>query len=433
MDYKRQIEEIVNYIKKGEKEREEFKVGIEFEHFVVDKDSLKTISYYGEEGVGATLRELEKMGWAAGYEGEYILDLNKGNKTITLEPGAQLELSIKAQSNIKDIEEEYLEFLHEILPVLNRKNQSLINTAYHPVSKIGELKLLPKKRYDFMFNYFKTKGKYAHNMMKGTAALQVSIDFNSEEDYKRKFKIANALSPVLHGIYDNGFYFEGERWPKYNLRAEIWNNCDRDRCGIVGKALDEDFGYEKYAEYLLNRPPIFVFKGGEVVYTGDKLVREIFDPEDYSTNELEHLFTMFFPDVRTKNYIEIRMMDSVPYPFNFSSVALIKGIFYNEENLKKVYNYIKDITIEDVKASKASIIEQGLEGTLKGERILDIGKWLLDLGKKGLKEEEKKYLLPLEDMLNQGKNPYEITRERENLGKKEALKWCLLNNIVEVK
>ena len=142
---------------------------------------------------------------------------------------------------------------------------------------------------------------------------------------------------------------------------------------------------------------------------------------------------MFFPDVRTKNYIEIRMMDSVPYPFNFSSVALIKGIFYNEENLKKVYNYIKDITIEDVKASKASIIEQGLEGTLKGERILDIGKWLLDLGKKGLKEEEKKYLLPLEDMLNQGKNPYEITRERENLGKKEALKWCLLNNIVEVK
>lgn len=109
MDYKRQIEEIVNYIKKGEKEREEFKVGIEFEHFVVDKDSLKTISYYGEEGVGATLRELEKMGWAAGYEGEYILDLNKGNKTITLEPGAQLELSIKAQSNIKDIEEEYWE------------------------------------------------------------------------------------------------------------------------------------------------------------------------------------------------------------------------------------------------------------------------------------------------------------------------------------
>ena len=240
MDYKKQIGQMVNYIKKGEKSREDFKIGIEFEHFVVDKDSLKTISYYGEEGVGETLKELEQFGWTGTYEGEYILELNKGNKTITLEPGSQLELSIRAQSEIIDIEKEYLDFLNEIIPLLNRKNQGLITTSYHPVSKIEDLKLLPKKRYDFMFNYFKTKGKYAHNMMKGTAALQVSIDFSSEEDYKRKFKVANALSPVLHGIFDNGFYFEGERWPKYNLRAEIWNNCDSARCGIVDKALDED-------------------------------------------------------------------------------------------------------------------------------------------------------------------------------------------------
>ncbi|NLV88459.1 MAG: glutamate--cysteine ligase [Tissierellia bacterium] len=429
MDYKKQIGQMVNYIKKGEKSREDFKIGIEFEHFVVDKDSLKTISYYGEEGVGETLKELEQFGWTGTYEGEYILELNKGNKTITLEPGSQLELSIRAQSEIIDIEKEYLDFLNEIIPLLNRKNQGLITTSYHPVSKIEDLKLLPKKRYDFMFNYFKTKGKYAHNMMKGTAALQVSIDFSSEEDYKRKFKVANALSPVLHSIFDNGFYFEGERWPKYNLRAEIWNNCDSARCGIVDKALDEDFSYEKYADYLLNRPPIFIFKDNEVVYTGDKLIREIFDPENYKINELEHLFTMFFPDVRTKRYIEIRMMDSVPYPLNFAAVALIKGIFYDEDNLNKVYDYIKDITLEDIKTSKASIIEKGLEGSLIGEKILDLGKWLLNISKNGLKEEEKKYLLPLEDMLNEGKNPYEITKEKAHLGRKEALSWCLLNNV----
>ena len=158
MDYKKQIGQMVNYIKKGEKSREDFKIGIEFEHFVVDKDSLKTISYYGEEGVGETLKELEQFGWTGTYEGEYILELNKGNKTITLEPGSQLELSIRAQSEIIDIEKEYLDFLNEIIPLLNRKNQGLITTSYHPVSKIEDLKLLPKKRYDFMFNYFKTKG-----------------------------------------------------------------------------------------------------------------------------------------------------------------------------------------------------------------------------------------------------------------------------------
>ena len=32
----------------------------------------------------------------------------------------------------------------------------------------------------------KPKGKYAHNMMKGTGALQIAIDYKSEEDYRKK-------------------------------------------------------------------------------------------------------------------------------------------------------------------------------------------------------------------------------------------------------
>src|SRR5690606_27503255 len=118
---------------------------------------------------------------------------------------------------------------------------------------------------------------------------------------------------------------------------------------------------------------------------------------------------------------------------NFAAVALIKGIFYNEENLIKVYNYIEDITLEDINKSKTSIIENGLNGTIKNEKILDIGKWLLDISKEKLNKEEIEYLQPLEDILNKGKNPYEITKEKADLGKKEALNWCFLNNIVEVR
>ncbi len=433
MDYNRQIDEIVSYFRNSEKKVEDFKIGIEFEHFVVDKDTLKTISYYGENGVGETLRELEKNGWDGKYEGEYILELSKGNKNITIEPGSQLELSINAKKNIGDIEKEYLEFLEELIPILDKKNQGLIATAYHPDTRIEEIKLLPKKRYDLMFNYFKTKGKHAHNMMKGTAALQVSLDYKSEEDYRRKFRIANALSPVLHGLLDNGFYFEGEQWNKYNLRTHIWKNCDNDRAGIVDNALEDDFGYEKYAKYILNRPPIFTVKDEKVVSTGDEKVKDIFNPENYDKKELEHLLTMFFPDVRTKKYIEIRMMDSVPYPLNFAAVALLKGIFYNEENLEILYNYIKDITLEDINKSKEDIIKNGLEGKLKDKTVLEIGKWLVELGKEGLDSDEVKYILPLEKIIDEGKNPYEITKEKAKMGKKESLNWCLLNNLGEVK
>ena len=136
-----------------------------------------------------------------------------------------------------------------------------MTVGYHPVTKIEEIKIIPKKRYDYMFEYFKTKGSHAHNMMKGTASLQVTIDYGSEEDYIKKFKIANALSPVLYALYDNGYYFEGAIWENHSLRAFIWANCDNDRSGIARGTFDGDFGYRKYAEYILNIPPIFVFDG----------------------------------------------------------------------------------------------------------------------------------------------------------------------------
>ena len=347
-----------------------------------------------------------------------------------MEPGSQLELSIAATMDIKDLEDEYLEFLNDIIPILEKKNQGLMTIGYHPVTKIDEIRLLPKQRYDYMFNYFKTRGTRAHNMMKGTCALQVSLDFSSEEDYKRKFRVTNALSPVLYTIFENAYYFENEVSERHNTRAYIWENCDTDRSGIVEGALDGDFDYGRYAEYILNRPPIFINKEGKEVFTGNQRVRDLFDPDNYKIEELEHLLTMFFPDVRTKKYVEIRMMDSIPYNLNFSVIALLKGLIYNEDNLNTLYEYTRQMDIEDVNKAREEMMTKGLESKLKGESLLEIGKYLVELAKKGLSDDEIHYLYPLEEMLSNGKNPYEITKENSKYGKKEALQWCLLNNLV---
>ena len=431
MDYYKQINEIVEYFRSHEKTEEDFKIGIEFEHFVIDKDTLKTVSYYGKEGVEETLKDLEAQGWEGSYEGDYLLGLSNKDKVITLEPGSQLEFSVKPQKNIRDIEKEYMEFLEEIIPILDRKNQGLIAIGYHPETKINEIKILPKQRYSYMFEYFKDKGIHAHNMMKGTASLQIAIDFKSEEDYIKKFRIANALSPVLYAMFDNGFYFEGERWNKHNLRAYIWENCDKDRSGVVNEAFDDDFGYKKYAEYILNGPPIFIDNGEKMYSTGDKLVKEIFDPENYTIEELEHILTMFFPDVRTKKYIEIRMIDAIPYPLNLAPVALIKGILSDEENLNKIYEYIEDINAVDIEKIKTSIFNKGINGEFKDKSIYEICRMIVEMAKTSLSLDEKKYILPLEKMVNDIKNPYEIIKEREHLGKKEAINWCILNYLAK--
>lgn len=432
MDYNKQINEIERHFLKNTKLVDDFKIGVEFEHFVVYKDTLKTVSYYGENGVAETLHDLEKLGYKGSYEGEYILGLEKGNKVITLEPGSQFELSIKAQKHIKDIEIEYLEFFRDLVPILESKNQQIMAVGYHPETKIEEIKLLPKKRYDFMFNYFKTAGTMAHNMMKGTSALQVSLDYSSEEDYLKKFRVTNALSPVIYAMFDNGLYFEGKQYEKHNIRALIWKNCDIDRSGVVPNSLKDDFSFKKYAEYVLNVPPILIAKDGDVESTGKLLVKDVLDVENYSTEELEHLLTMVFPDVRTKRYIEIRMMDSVPYPLNLAAIALWTGLLYDEKTLDKVYEYIKDISIDDVNSAKEEMLDKGLLAKLGDKTLLEIGKHIVSLAKEGLVEEDIKYIIPLEGMLLAGKNPYEITKDRLYMGKSNALKWTVLNDIEEL-
>lgn len=222
MDYQRQIEEISSYIRSGEKKKEDIKIGVELEHIVIDKETLRSISYYGKNGIAETLKDLENVGWTGVYEGEYILGLNKGDMSITLEPGSQFELSIQCQKSIKALEEEYFKFLNEVIPIFESKGQGLMAIGYHPVTKIDEIRILPKKRYDFMFNYFKKTGTHAHNMMKGTAALQVSVDYINEDDYRKKFRVINVLSPVMYAMFENARYFEGEVRNKHTVRAFIW-------------------------------------------------------------------------------------------------------------------------------------------------------------------------------------------------------------------
>lgn len=431
LDYQRQIEIFKEFFKDGEKKKDQFKLGVEFEHFVIYKDSLKTVSYYGQGGVEETFKELEKIGYEGVYEGEYLLGLNKGVKHITTEPGSQVELSIDANIHIEKLEEEYLEFLRDILSILDKKNQTMINTGYHPVTKIDEIKLLPKKRYDFMFEYFKSKGSHAHNMMKGTAALQVTLDYESEEDYIKKFRIINALTPVFYAMFENAYYFEGEEAPMHNIRSFIWINCDKDRSGLVPSSLDKDYNYEKYAEYILNGCPIFISKGGKEISAEGKKVRELLDPDNYTKEEIEHYLTMFFPDVRTKQFIEIRMMDSVPYPLSLSAIALFKGLLYNEENLEKLTDFVECTSLSDVQQAKEDMMKEGLQAKFNGVTLLEIGRFLLKLAKEGLEEDEIKYLQPLQDLMDKGKSPYEISKELAKKGKKESLKDSILENIME--
>ena len=424
-----QISEIVKYFQSKEKTKKEHKLGVEFEHMIVEQDSLNTVSYYGLNGVEETLKEMLSQGWYGDYEESSLIGLHNEGATITLEPGSQLELSTMPKSNIKDIEQEYINFVNQITPILKKKNQALLAMGYQPQTKISDIRFIPKQRYVFMSDYLKTRGKYAHNMMKGTASMQYSLDFINEEDFIKKFKVTSSLAPVMAVVFDNSPFFEGEVWQGHAVRTVIWQNCDDARCGIAAKHSGNGWGYAEYAKFVLETPPIFIQKKASSLYTGDKQYKKIFDPDDYTVAELEHAMTMVFPDVRAKSFIEIRMADACPYPLNIAGAAFWKGLLYSEENVNNLYETFRNVTVQDIENAKNEAIEKGYEAKISGMTFSELALKLIHWAKSGLSTEEGRYLNPLVSLIEERKTPAALTKERLGVGKKQAVQWCFINPI----
>lgn len=400
MDYDSQVSKFADYFETGEKTHENFLIGMELEHFIVEEDSLKAVSYYEDDGVNTILKELESAGLTGIYEGENILGLVHSNFTVSLEPGSQFEFSARPRKKISELAEEYREFRDYIDPILKKRGYLLLNLGYWPGNKIEDIRRIPKKRYDLMYEYFQDKGKYAHNMMKGTAALQIAIDYSSEKDFSKKFYVANAISPILYAIFDNSPIFEGVKYEKNCLRAQIWGDCDDDRCGVVEGAMTKNFGYEDYAEYILNCPPIFVMKEGEVSATGTRFAKEVFNPRGSGQEEIEHLLSMVFPDIRLKTYIEIRVMDSVPIEYALGLCAMLKGLFYHQDNLNDLYDFFRNVSEFSLDSLKEEIIANGIETEYAQNTMADLFDRFLTDAKYALPEEERIFLEPLERLLD---------------------------------
>lgn len=385
---------LVNYIRKNEKDESNLKLGPECEYIIVERDSYKSVSYFGEKGVEYIFRRLMENGWEGTGEGDHILLLTKEDMVVTTEPGGQVEFSSTQRDSLEELEKTYIKFFSELIPILDELNYDILAIAYHPVTKIEEIKLLPKSRYDAMFEYFKTHGTMSHNMMKGTAGLQLSIDYTDEEDFRKKFVVANALTNAFYAIFDNGYFFEGE--PTHHaIRAKIWENTDPNRSGLAKNAFVDD-SYEGYAEYLVNTPAIFAYQNGEMVPVDEK-IGELID-ENSTKEEIEHLMTMVFPDIRVKNIIEIRMMDSVPYPYNFGALALLEGLLYDEENLNILYEKFKDLDREVIEKNREELYEKGNEAVFLGKTLKDWTLEFIDMAEKKLGS-DKKYLKPLKEFI----------------------------------
>ncbi|MBQ8637074.1 MAG: glutamate--cysteine ligase [Clostridia bacterium] len=340
-------------------------IGLELEHFVMKNG--KPLNY--SDGVADILSELAVGSNKIFSEAGNILGADMGEYTITLEPGAQLEVSVSPFDDTGKIKEVLEGFYKKAMPVVRRYGAELSCIPTVSENQLLDIELIPKERYRYMDRYFQKSGTMGRYMMRGSASTQVSVDYQSEADFVKKFRLAYILSPLFALICSNG--------EEPLKRLEIWDNVDNSRTYIPSLLFSDNFGFESYAQELLNVPAIFVPEGDGFLYTDDKTIGELWEKYDYDDTMIEHFLSMVFPDVRLKKYIEIRIADAMPPDRAVKYAELIKTIFYTDALLELSERY-KGVTIEDIKTAKHQIRLKGKNAEIYGRNAGAEAKFLVD-------------------------------------------------------
>lgn len=380
---------ITEYIKSGY--TKEKRLGLELEHIIVHKESYKSLNYYEKFGQEYILLSLSKHFQKEKRENNRLIGLINDEYTLTLEPGGQLEISIIPTDKISWILEIYNKFLSLISPILNKHNLLMLNTGYSPKTSAYDIPLIPVKRYEFMDRYFKTSGTLGTHMMRGSASTQISVDFENESDLKEKLKAIMIISPVIKLLSSNTPFFESEYTDKYLIRTHIWNNVDNKRCKYNFSVFDNDFSINDYKEFIINTEAIYLNDENGGTYTNHETFAFLYNNKEITEEDVEHMLSMVFPDIRIKKYIELRMADSMDINSTLAYLSLIKGIVYSDKNRKYIINKY-NISEKDIEKAEEEIMTSSFNSNIYNVKASDFTKEILDLAYESLIEEEKKYL-----------------------------------------
>ena len=96
-----------------------------------------------------------------------------------------------------------------------------------------------------------------------------------------------------------------------------------------------------------------------------------------------HLGTIF-TEVRVKQIIELRSLDTCNFGCICNGPSLFTGLIYG--SLDETYEMLKNWKKEDVMEAYLNAPKQGLNTLLNNKKLVDWGKIFLDLSKKGLEK-----------------------------------------------
>jgi glutamate--cysteine ligase len=418
--------DLVRYLETGSKPKAEWRIGTEHEKFVYGLKTMKPVPYEGPAGIRAMLEGMRRFGWEPVMEGEHIIGLSQDGASISLEPGGQFELSGAALRSVHETCAEVNTHLEQVREIANEIGVGVLGLGYAPSWTLDDVPQMPKGRYNIMRRYMPKVGGYGLEMMFRTCTVQVNLDYSSEADMVKKFRVGLALQPVATALFANSPFREGRPNGFLSYRSHIWTDVDNARAGMLPFVFEDGFGFERYVDYALDVPMYFVYRDGRYIDVAGKSFRHFLDgsiPElkgvtPSMSDWADHLTTIF-PEVRMKRFLEMRGADAGGWRRICGLPALWVGIYYDQVSLDAAWDLVKTWTTEERQAMRDAVPRQAFKTPFRDRTVGDLAREMLDISAAGLRRRaqtdsigsnEEGFIQPLFELVNR-----RMTRAEEML------------------
>jgi len=415
-------DELVAPMAKGEKPRENWRIGTEHEKLVYKTSDHRAPSYDEPCGIRDILLAMRQFGWEPVEEGGQIIAMSGEDGAISLEPAGQLELSGAPLENLHQTCAETGRHLEQVKKVGGECGVGFLGLGMWPDKTRAELPVMPKQRYEIMMRHMPRVGNLGLDMMLRTCTIQVNLDYASEADMAKKFRTSLALQPLATALFANSPFTEGKPNGFLSFRGHIWSDTDPARTGMLPFVFEDGFGYERYVDYMLDVPMYFVFRDGRYIDAAGQSFRdflkgelpalpgELPTPSDWQ----DHLSTAF-PEVRLKSFLEMRGADGGPWNRICALPALWVGLLYDQTALDAAWDLVKHWNLEEREALREGAPKSGLDTPVPGGGTLhDIAREALAIAHSGLVarnrpnasgDSEAGFLEPLHEIVSSGVVP----------------------------
>ncbi len=426
--------ELVNWLAKGCKPKDEWRIGTEHEKFGFCMQSLDPVPYEGDRGIKAILNILQaESGWEAIEDEGNIIGLFNPVEggAISLEPGGQFELSGAPLETVHQTCRESNQHLTQVKKIAEKLGIGFLGLGASPKWTFDETPMMPKSRYNIMKKYMPKVGRQGHDMMFRTATIQVNLDFADEQDMVRKLQVSLKLQSMASALFANSPFTENKPNGLLSWRSDIWRDVDNQRGGYHPFMLADDFSFNAYVEWALDIPMYFIIRDGKYhdcthvtfrQFMNGALKGEVTDWQANMGDWGNHMSTLF-PDVRLKRFLEMRGADGGPWHGICALPAFWVGLLYSETALTAAEELTASWTPDMVGELREAVPSQGLRASIGGKPLLDFAKEAVNISRTGLEDrnrlnddglDETIFLIPLEETVTTGKTPAERMLDKYN-------------------